>query len=195
MLKKKKILYVDFDNTIANTIKTVTDLYNEKYKNEKSYRVVEWIDVNTYNFMELKLMSREDLKNIFRRCEFHHFAKEVLENLSDIFDIKVCSLGSSKNLKQKEEFIHRHLPFVSEFIGLDDVKYADKSMVDMKESVFIDDRADMLENSNAKVKICFGDEYSWNENFLVNRSRRAYRCANWYDILRLLGKLYEQAKV
>lgn len=42
--------------------------------------------------------------------------------------------------------------FVSEFIGLDDVKYADKSMVDMKEGVFIDDRADMLENSNAKIK-------------------------------------------
>lgn len=161
-----RTLYVDFDNTIVNTIKTVVDLYTEKFKKEKGFKYVDWIDVNTYDFDELNLLTKRDLNNFFNseeffdRCEFHHFAKEVLKDLSYIYDIKICSLGTKSNLDGKKKFIKKHLPFVKEFIGIDSIKNTDKSSICMKKAYFIDDRADMLESSGAKVKICFGDEYS-----------------------------------
>jgi len=56
----------------------------------------------------------------------------------------------------------------------------DKSIVDMKNAIFIDDVLSNLESSNAKYKIVFGDEYEWN---ITNKHGR---CFNWTDVETLL---------
>ena len=55
-------------------------------------------------------------------------------------------------------------------------EYKDKSHIDMSDGIFIDDSVNNLETSNAAIKICFGDEYPWNEKW------KGIRCANWHEV-------------
>lgn len=43
---------------------------------------------------------------------------------------------------------------------------------------FLDDNAKNLYSSNAKHKICFGEEYEWNRNW------KNERLVNWCDVYR-----------
>ena len=55
-------------------------------------------------------------------------------------------------------------------------KHNDKSHIDMSDSIFIDDSYKNLATSNAKEKICFGDKYSWNEQW------EGKRLLNWMEV-------------
>ena len=46
----------------------------------------------------------------------------------------------------------------------------------------IDDEQRYLDNSNANIKICFGDEYDWNEDW------KGKRCFNWTELENYLMK-------
>ena len=54
----------------------------------------------------------------------------------------------------------------------------------MSDGIFVDDSAQNLFTSNAKVKICFGDEYEWNKNW------NGIRCFNWCELYNLLKPIY-----
>ena len=66
------------------------------------------------------------------------------------------------------------------FIPVNLQYHSDKSHVYMKDGIFLDDSAYNLITSNAKEKICFGDMYSWNENW------NGLRLYNWKDVERYL---------
>jgi hypothetical protein len=51
----------------------------------------------------------------------------------------------------------------------------DKSLVNMQNSIFIDDMPQNLESSNAKYKILFGREYEWNKG----DNRQHIKCLDW----------------
>lgn len=103
----------------------------------------------------------------------------ALYKLSKQYDISIVSMGNYPNLILKEEWIKECLPFCK-FIGCDFDNYKDKSHIDMSEGVFIDDSKQNLETSNANIKICFGDKYSWNEEY------KGVRCYYWIDVLKFL---------
>lgn len=101
---------------------------------------------------------------------------------------KICivSMGTLPNLKGKEIWLKNHIPNFKntkniEFIGCDLDRYKDKSHIDMSDGILIDDEVKNLNSSNAKLKICFGDKYNWNESWA------GIRCFNWYDIKRFLS--------
>ena len=113
------------------------------------------------------------------------WAKEILDELKDNYDITIVSSGYSPNLRAKEIWIRKNLPYC-DFIGVNLKEYKDKSHVDMSSDViFIDDSANNLITSNAKLKICFGDKYPWNKDWT------GIRCANWNDVHNFL-KCYLQ---
>lgn len=88
-------------------------------------------------------------------------------------------MGNKPNLHLKEKFFKEHIPY-AKFIGVELSVYQDKSHIDMKDGVFIDDSESNLLTSNAKEKYVFGDIYPWNEK---SRYPRLY---NWVDILERL---------
>ena len=57
-----------------------------------------------------------------------------------------------------------------------------KSSVDMSDGIMIDDHPDMLNSSNAAVKICFG-EYGWNKDW------EGLRAKNWKEAYKILEDL------
>ena len=186
MTKDKPKLYVDIDGTTTNSIATIVNLYNQDYQYYKNFKPIDWTEVTTYEFKELKCAKLEDINQLwnqsrfFNSLEFMPNALEILKILSNYFTIIFISMGYSPNLKGKEHFLKDRMPFDYEFIGINMKEYPDKSHIDMSGAIFIDDISNILDTSNASTKILFGDEYAWNSDWT------GIRCYNWYDVLRTL---------
>jgi 5'(3')-deoxyribonucleotidase len=185
MEENKKKLYVDFDGTIVNTIAAIVTLYNEDFKYYKKFLPIKWWEVNTWDFEECNCASKEYINTYFNQPRFFaeltymDWAKEVLDELKEDYDIIIVSAGYSPNLAAKELWIKENLPYCS-FIGVNLKEYSDKSHLDMSDGIFIDDSARNLSTSNALVNICFGEDYEWNKDW------EGFRCRNWNDIKKFL---------
>ena len=176
-----KKLYIDFDGTIVNTIKAIVDLYNEDFQYYKKFKPINWWEINTWDFTECNCATPEYIntyfnqQRFFNRIEYMDWAKKILDELSDDYDITIVSSGYSPNLVAKALWINNNLPYCK-FIGVNLKEYKDKSHIDMSDGIFIDDSSHNLITSNAKINICFGDKYEWNKDWI------GIRCANWHDI-------------
>lgn len=176
-----KKLYIDFDGTIVNTIKAIVDLYNEDFQYYKKFKHINWWEINTWDFAECNCTTPEYIntyfnqQRFFNKIEYMDWAKKILDELNDDYNITIVSSGYSPNLIAKALWINSNLPYCK-FIGVNLKEYKDKSHIDMSDGIFIDDSSHNLITSNAKINICFGDKYEWNKDWT------GIRCANWHDI-------------
>lgn len=183
----RKTIYLDFDGTMVNTIKSIVGLYNEDFRYRRGFVPVNWWDVKTWDFVECEFAPLEYLDEyfnqprFFERLEFMPWAKDVITLLQESYTIKVVSMGNAPNLVGKKGWLKFYFPDV-EFVGIDFAAYTDKAHIDMSDGILIDDCSENLRTSNAAEKICFGEEYVWNEDWTGER------LASWMDIKqRLLG--------
>lgn len=183
-------LFLDFDNTIVDTISAVVSLYNEDYVNHDSFVAINPKDVTSWEFTECNLATYEEIdryfgdKRFFQRVKLYPSAGQVLCSLSHRYNITIVSHGYASNLKLKEEWIKNNLfkevfdnSCNTEFIGVDWETHNDKSHVDMSNSIFVDDSIRNLETSSAKYKILYGEYMDWN-----NTNIEFIRCKNWLDL-------------
>lgn len=188
---KKQNLIIDLDGVTINTIKTIVEMYNEDHLFYKDFKVVDWHDVNTWEFAELSLEPAEVIDNyfctprFFQKVEFMTAAKWIIGKLHEFFDITFCSSGKYPNLQLKRMFVKKHFPY-ADFIPVELPTYPDKSHIDMTGAIFVDDCSSNLRTSNASIKICFGERYSWNEDW------DGIRCANWIEIYKLLCNITKE---
>ena len=104
-----KTIYIDFDNTIVDTIKTIVSLYNEDFEYYKKFHHVNWWEIDSYDFKELTCTSKEYINTYFNtprffyELEFMPDAHEIIDELGKIYQVKIVSMGYSPNLKQKEQ--------------------------------------------------------------------------------------------
>ena len=183
-----KTLYLDYDGVIANTIKCIVGLYNEDHRYYPKFIPVDWTTVNTWRFEELSLEPYSNIDKyfsqprFFENIEWMDNAEEVIQRLSEKYEIKVVSLGTHANLVGKQLWLINNMPY-AKFIPVSIDNYTDKKHIDMSDGVFFDDSITNLINSNAAEKVCFGEVYSWNKNW------QGERCANWYDVEKYLRDL------
>jgi 5'(3')-deoxyribonucleotidase len=156
------------------------------YKLVEGYKEVHWTEINSWDFKELTSATKEQINNyfddprFFEVLEFMENAKETIEELSNTYYIKVCTMGTQENLRLKQEWLNENLPCVDEFIGVDIDEYPDKRHIDMSGAIFVDDCSVNIETSNADCKILYGDIYDWNKNY------KGKRYWNWTEIYRYL---------
>ena len=183
-------LFLDFDNTIVDTIAAVVSLYNEDYVNHDGFVAINPKDVTSWEFTECNLATYEEIdkyfgdKRFFQRVKLYPSAGQVLRSLSHMYDITIVSHGYASNLKLKEEWVKDKLfeeifdnSCNAEFIGVNWETHNDKSHVDMSNSIFVDDSIRNLETSSAKYKILYGEYMDWN-----NTNIEFIRCKNWLDL-------------
>lgn len=181
----KPKLFLDFDGTLVNTIEAICSIYNEDFVAYKKYKKVNWEDINTWNFEELNASTPEYINSyfnqprFFNRLKYMPNAEYIIGELSKDYDITIVSSGYSPNLCLKGHWVKEHLPYCK-FIGVNFKEYSDKAHVDMDNGVFIDDSINNLITSNAKIKLCFGKKYPWNESWTGTRLN------TWDDILNYL---------
>lgn len=174
-------LYIDFDGVVVNSTKSIVDIYNEDFQYYKNFDYVNWWEVNSWNFEECKCASTGYIntyfnqKRFFDRLEFMPWAKETILMLQEMYRIKFITLGYRPNLIAKQEWLFNHFPEI-EMVGINMKKHGDKAHINMKNGLLLDDSYRNLITSNAKENICFGDIYSWNQEW------DGKRLLNWMDV-------------
>lgn len=154
-------LFVDFDNTIAESTKCVCSMLNNIY-----HKNVDAQDITRYDFRDrFPKTNAEEVEKLFASQEFFESLKfypncaRALYELSYNIDIVIVSIGNKTNINRKKIWIADNLPFVSDFIGLilseDKSNLSDKSCVDMSDGIVIDDHIECLRSTNARTKILF----------------------------------------
>ena len=162
-----KKCFIDLDCCTINTVKCITELYDEDFKYYSDYKKIPWEEVTSWNFTELSAAPPKYIdyyfnqERFFDKVEMFKDAKDVIDKLSQKYNIIFVSHGYSPNLRLKEKWVNKNFPYAN-FIGVNLKEHNDKSCVNMSDGIFIDDRLDNLKSSNSKVKICFGD-YEWNK--------------------------------
>lgn len=179
----KRKLYIDFDSTIVNSIKRICEMYNEDYKDKPNFKFARWEYVEKFNFSDQCNLAKDGVvkkyfntKRFYQGLEFMESAKEIIELLSQKFDIYVPSLGYTTNLKYKNIWLKENLSCIKKFIPCHFNLCKDKAHIKMSNSILIDDNAGILITSDADLKICYGDLYDWNKNWDGNR------CWNWTEV-------------
>lgn len=174
------VLYIDFDSTIVNTVKSITDIYNEDFKYYDDFKYINWTDIGTWDFLECNCAEPKYINTYFNQQRFFDIleymdnAEEVLNRLKDKYKIVIVSMGTSANLKAKEIWINKHMPY-AKFIGVNFKNYNDKTHINMSDGFCIDDNISNF-NESAIENICFGDIYDWNKDW------KGKRCYNWIEL-------------
>ena len=191
----KKTIFIDMDCTLYNTVKRITEIYDEDFQYYSDYKKIPWEEVTSWNFNELSAAPEKYIdhyfnqKRFFDKVEMYPYAKEVIDKLSDKYRIVFVSHGYSPNLRLKREYIKNNFPY-ADFIGVNLKEHKDKSCVDMsgEGNIFIDDTPNNLYSSNADIKICYGI-YDWNSTFTNTDNQAQYwRAFGWSAIESILNK-------
>lgn len=172
MTNKTKI-FLDFDNTIVNSTEAFCKVYNLFYNFLPNYRYAEWDLVNKWDFSDqcTLIKSNFEIERLFEYATFfsnlNFYNKntyKVLEKLNNKYKVIIFSIGTLRNIHHKSYWIEKNLPFIENFIFLN--KEQEKSSINMKNGIFIDDNANNLRSNNtADIKICFGKKANWNNNW------------------------------
>lgn len=166
-----------------DTIAAICNLYNDDFKYYSDYKYVLPEQIKTWDFKELNCASGEYINTYFNQQRFFNELKfmpqayETLRKFALNGDVIIVSSGYSPNLRAKELWCKNNLPFC-QFVGVNLKEHKDKSHINMKGTIFVDDSAHNLNTSNADIKICYGEIYPWNKDWTSNCEDRM-RCWNW----------------
>lgn len=160
-------LFIDFDNTIVESNKSIINILNKKYNLSKSEE-----DLKDYNFNTIYPISIEEKLDMFCSDDFFQglvFKEGFIDFLDKYHDIlEVTIVSKSRNEEQivkKDNWIKQNIPYNVNFIGIivDDLG---KHTINMKDSIQIDDCTEAL-NTNAEIKILYKDfnDYPWQKDY------------------------------
>lgn len=186
-------IFLDFDGTIVNSVKSFCDVYNWGYSNNPNFKKADWAKVNKWNFSDECPLAKDNIEDIFASDAFflhldlmNENTLEVISRLKEKFDIIVCSIGTPGNISRKVGWIENILD-IKDMVMLSKEK-ADmgKSIVDMSGAILVDDHQDNLITSNADIKICFGETKEWNKCW------KGLRVKDWTELEELLNDISQR---
>ena len=178
-------MFLDFDSTIVDSLKSFTDVYNLLYLNHPQFKLADPNKVCQYNLkcqcpLVDKALDIFEHKLFFENLEFiNDNTYEVLERLNRKYQLIIATIGSYSNLSKKALWIEEKIPFIKDclLISNDGCKM-DKGIVNMSGngSIFLDDVESNLRSSNCERRILFGKKFEWNIGWL------GYWALNWSEI-------------
>lgn len=188
-MNKKPTLYIDMDNVVFDTISTIKRMYDEEYRYYSAYEYVPVQKIKSYEFSELKLLTKERLNEYF--CSGRFFdcvtclddAERIIAQLNRLggFPVTFISIGTPENIKGKSEWVstfNRLWHTNADFYGVYDIN---KSNIPLIGGVLIDDELKNLQNNSANHSICFGD-YLWNKEW------KGERVLDWITLRKMLNE-------
>jgi len=177
-----KTIFLDWDNTLYNSTKAMTKLYNKIYNDDADYK-----EIKTWNATNFKyIRNSEQIERLFLDEEMYQedmFYDGALKFINDYYsNIVIVTVGRVDNLYHKSKLKNKLFPKVK-LIGLEnnDIYTLSKGLINMSGGIFVDDKADYLHQSNAEVKILFDPMgYEWNEGYTGLRAK------DWSEVVQIL---------
>lgn len=184
-------IFVDADDTVIESSKTVIDIINERYdiNPPKTFQ-----NLHNWNYTCIHpSMTPDEVNEIYASDEFFERVQpnpsfvKVYEKHKDNFDFFVVTKGDAPNLDKKEQWFHSHFPEMN-FIGIEFIPEAenfDKSIIPMKGGIQIDDRTDALVSTTASCKMLLqnGIRVAWNR---PKEGANLYVVQTWEEIGQVL---------
>lgn len=176
-------LFIDFDNTIANSSEVIVDMLNEHFDKNENFEKLRKYDFSDL-FPECSYWDIEKFFNsdeMFERLKIFPNMIETVDAFKDFFDeISIVTIGTKDNLENKKRFLKENNLELT-FYGIENNGRSYKSSVDMHNGVFIDDHIGCLHSSNAKIKILMKnvENGEWNK---VEPNDDIYVVNNWYEV-------------
>ena len=186
-------IYIDFDDTITQSIENVVRIVNKRYnKNVRPEDVGEWDFSDVYPNIPL-----QDIVKIFGEDEFFNTLRLKLGALFTIAryskynDIYIVSKVDNNALAKKDAYIKDHI--IGEkghikFIGVPLGK--SKGIIDMSTGIMIDDNANFLKETNAKYKILFKN----NRKFDKTQNWDGLVVTDWLELDEMLFNIISTEK-
>ena len=188
-------IYLDFDDTIVNSIETLTNIVNERYfKNIAPKDIGEWDFSDVYPDIPL-----DDIVKIFGEQEFFNdielkdYALIAIHKLSKRNDVTIVSKVTPEAFRRKNDWIRDNLEALGINISFIGVPINEsKSIVDMSDGVIVDDKVSFLEETNAKYKIFFNNH----RKFDIKQSEDwdGIEVDNWKDLYDELADIIRKEK-
>lgn len=176
-------LFIDFDNTIANSSEVIVDMLNEHFGKNENFEKLRKYDFSDL-FPECSYWDIEKFFNsdeMFERLKIFPNMIETVDAFKDFFDeISIVTIGTKDNLENKKRFLKENNLELT-FYEIENNGRSDKSSVDMHNGVFIDDHIGCLHSSKAKIKILMKnvENGEWNK---VEPNDDIYVVNNWYEV-------------
>lgn len=185
----KPTIYVDCDDTILSSSKTVIRILNQRYGLNKTIDdMTDWF----YRSIAPRV-TQEEIMEIYESDEFWNDAEldegflKVFDKLKNDFHWVVLSRGTEENLKRKKTFIEQklHIPLIGLLSNSSEENCSTKKM-DMSGCIQIDDHMGCLHKSSASVKVLFqnGRRFRWNQP--EPNEDNLYAAMTWKEIGELL---------
>ena len=184
-------IFVDADDTVIESSKTVIDINNERYNitPPKTFQ-----NLHNWNYTCIHpSMTADEVNAIYASDEFFERVQpnasfvKVYEKHKNNFDFFVVTKGDKPNLDKKEAWFKEHFPKMN-FIGIEFIPEGenfDKSIIPMKGGIQIDDRTDALVSTTASCKMLLqnGIRVSWNK---PQEGANLYVVQTWEEIGQVL---------
>ena len=181
-------IYLDFDETITNSIEAVLSVLNPKYGTTYSAE-----EVKKWNFDDVfPDIKPDEIEACFESDTFWNnltFKEDAKENINKLlekgYDVTVVTKGSFNNLVRKVCWINKYFDNRIDIIALEPNE--SKGKVDMSNGILIDDNQSYLGESNAKYKVLF-ENYKgceWNNDW------DSYVVHNWLEATAAISVLDE----
>lgn len=181
-------IYLDFDETITNSIESVLSILNPRYNTTYSPEEVKLWDFGDV-FPNVK---PDEIESCFESDTFWHnltFKEDAKENIDKLLDkgyeIIIVTKGSFNNLVRKVCWINKYFDNKVGIVAL--AAHESKGKVDMSDGILIDDNQFYLRESNAKYKVLFENykDCEWNNGW------DSYVVHNWLEVVGAIEVLNE----
>ena len=184
-------IFVDADDTVIESSKTVIDIINERYNIDppKSFQ-----NLHNWNYTCIHpSMTADEVNAIYASDEFFERVRpnasfvKVYEKHKDNFDFFIVTKGDKPNLDKKETWFKKRFPKMN-FVGIEFApggENFDKSIIPMKGGIQIHDRTDALVSTSASCKMLLqnGIRVSWNK---PKEGANLYVVQTWEEIGQVL---------
>jgi 5'(3')-deoxyribonucleotidase len=185
---KKRILGIDVDGTIVDTMEKWLDFYKNEFNSEASKedlfiynvsRIFPFVDYDKMReYFERAFENIDDLKLLISKDNIRE-----LNSLSKKFDIYIIT-STFSNINQ-----------VKKLLDVNNIKY--KSFIFVKDSdekykycdILIDDKAKTIKSVVMHNKIGILYLQNWSKSELDEKIISTYTCKNWNEILSVLKKI------
>lgn len=173
---QKELLLIDLDDTINELKPTWISRYNELYNDNLDYRTTTSYDIVKYVKPECgdKIFDILDEDNFYLNLPIKEDCQEVLEELSNTFNIYIVTSSKLSHIEQKSKWISKYLPMISQ---RNIITTFNKSLI--KGDYLIDDHDGNLDYFEGhKIKMV-NDWGTPSDDYFTSNVR------NWRDILKL----------
>jgi len=148
-------IVIDFDNTVYNSTRKVCDFHNIIYNKNVDWKLVRnWNldDQCSFKNPEREVENIFDDKMFYQKQYLYKDSIKYINKLCEKYEVNFCTIGNPKNIYHKSNLIRQYFPKAG-IMSLTNIK--NKGMIDLSESIFIDDKLHNLLNSDAKYRWLF----------------------------------------